>query len=645
MRQATWMKPPGKSKRLTWAALTSAIMLFAFASMAPAASQNSWALPASNLSVADQNANVPEIAVAPDGTTTAVWQRFYGSNLIIQTATRPPGGSFGAAVNLSATGQNADQPQIAIAPDGTATAVWTRFDGANYVVQAVTRPPGGTFGATVDLSAAGENASRPRIAIAPDGATTVVWIRYNGVNYVVQAATRPPGGSFGAVVELSAAGAVPQVAIAPDGATTVVWIRYNGVNNVVQAVTRPPGGTFGAAVDLSAAGGSADQPQIAIAPDGTATAVWYRSDGSNNIIQAATRPPGGSFGAATDVSAVGQDTSDPQIVVTPDGTATAVWSRYDAVNYIYINQAATRPPGGSFGAAVDLSAAGQDARLPQIAVAPDGTATAVWARSDGADYIIEAATRQPGGSFAAAIGLSAAGQTAYDPQIAIAADGTATTVWSRSNGTKNVIQSASTGQPSILLQVDRAGSGAGAVSSSPAGISCGADCAEVYPSFTTVTLTATPSPGSTFTGWSGAGCSGIGTCEVTLLEATAVTAEFTADPPPPGPDGTPRLANLKITPKSKSAKPGSKITFKVRVTNTGLVIARNLKVCAKAPKRLVKPIRCARVGSLAAGQSRTVKIVATVKRGAKKGNRARLTFTATATGVSKKTGRASLRVR
>jgi len=41
-------------------------------------------------------------------------------------------------------------------------------------------------------------------------------------------------------------------------------------------------------------------------------------------------------------------------------------------------------------------------------------------------------------------------------------------------------------------------------------------------------LTATPAAGSTFTGWSGGGCSGIGTCTVTLSAATTVAAAFSA---------------------------------------------------------------------------------------------------------------------
>jgi len=77
------------------------------------------------------------------------------------------------------------------------------------------------------------------------------------------------------------------------------------------------------------------------------------------------------------------------------------------------------------------------------------------------------------------------------------------------------------------LTVVRSGSGAGAVSSAPAGITCGTDCTEAYTVGTGVTLTAAASPGSTFTGWSGGGCTGTGTCMVTMNAATNVTATFT----------------------------------------------------------------------------------------------------------------------
>ena len=63
------------------------------------------------------------------------------------------------------------------------------------------------------------------------------------------------------------------------------------------------------------------------------------------------------------------------------------------------------------------------------------------------------------------------------------------------------------------------------MSSSPAGISCGASCSAAFAGGTSVTLTATPASGSTFASWSGA-CSGTGTCSVTLDVDRSVTATF-----------------------------------------------------------------------------------------------------------------------
>ena len=75
------------------------------------------------------------------------------------------------------------------------------------------------------------------------------------------------------------------------------------------------------------------------------------------------------------------------------------------------------------------------------------------------------------------------------------------------------------------LTVSKAGAGSGTVTSTPGGISCGSDCTETYPAGTSVTLAAAPSPGSTFTGWSGA-CTGTNTCTLDMNETTSVTATF-----------------------------------------------------------------------------------------------------------------------
>lgn len=80
--------------------------------------------------------------------------------------------------------------------------------------------------------------------------------------------------------------------------------------------------------------------------------------------------------------------------------------------------------------------------------------------------------------------------------------------------------------PSHRLTVRTAGLGAGSVTSSPAGMFCPSVCVQEYASGRQVTLTATPLRGSVFSGWSGAGCAGTGTCTVTADEAKTVTAIF-----------------------------------------------------------------------------------------------------------------------
>jgi len=76
------------------------------------------------------------------------------------------------------------------------------------------------------------------------------------------------------------------------------------------------------------------------------------------------------------------------------------------------------------------------------------------------------------------------------------------------------------------LTVNKSGTGSGTVTSNPTGINCGSICSYTYAYNTVVTLTAVPTLPSTFGGWSGASCSGTGTCTVTMNVAKTVTATF-----------------------------------------------------------------------------------------------------------------------
>jgi Divergent InlB B-repeat domain len=106
------------------------------------------------------------------------------------------------------------------------------------------------------------------------------------------------------------------------------------------------------------------------------------------------------------------------------------------------------------------------------------------------------------------------------------------------------------------LSVSKTGSGSGTVTSSPAGINCGGDCSQSYATGTEVTLTATPAAGSSFTGWSGGGCSGTGTCVVTLSANQSVSAGFDLIP-----DNTPPETNITGGPTGDTTDSTPTFTF------------------------------------------------------------------------------------
>lgn len=78
------------------------------------------------------------------------------------------------------------------------------------------------------------------------------------------------------------------------------------------------------------------------------------------------------------------------------------------------------------------------------------------------------------------------------------------------------------------LNVTLEGSGAGTVTTDPAGLDCGTTCVADFDRGTMIRVIATPMAGSNFTGFSGA-CTGTADCELTMNMSHAVTATFDGD--------------------------------------------------------------------------------------------------------------------
>jgi hypothetical protein len=201
---------------------------------------------------------------------------------------------FLSPIELSDAGQDAFEQQLAVDQSGNEHHIWTRYDGSNTRIQYRLRDQAGNFDPVQTISAAGRNASQPALDVDDDGNVVAVWTESQGSHVRVAAAARPAGGSFGSVQTVSAAGQNadrPRVSIDSAGKAVAVWVQYATANGQIQVATRPAGGSFGGIQTISDAGQDAFDAQVHSGPitDENAVAIWSRSDGSNLRVQSARR--------------------------------------------------------------------------------------------------------------------------------------------------------------------------------------------------------------------------------------------------------------------------------------------------------------------------------------------------------------------
>lgn len=164
-----------------------------------------------------------------------------------------------------------------------------------------------------------------------------------------------------------------------------------------------------------------------------------------------------------------------------------------------------------------------------------------------------------GDGQAVTLNANAAGGSEFAGWTAVAGDpgtcvGTATPCDVEANGYVE-LEAGFTKMPgaSHEITVLKAGTGSGTVSSAPFGIDCGPVCSHAFEEGLELVLTATPSAGSTFAGWSGSGCSGTGACQLTMSADGTVSATFDTEPAETGGDTSPiTLAQAAPAPSPQS---------------------------------------------------------------------------------------------
>ena len=227
-----------------------------------------------------------QVAALPGGTLVAVWP----SGGAIFSATRAPGAtSFGAAARLSAPGGFARSPQLAFTPDGHAVAVWTQSDGTGRALVSAARPPGGAFGAPVEVlpSSAQVLTVRALGSSAGDVLVTYVAARATAPAGPLQALRLGPDGQRRTAVRtLTPAGERTRDAslAADNSAGYAAWVTA-GTGRHVARVVRIAGSIVGTVRTISGSDGAvAAPPAFAMSPRGRALIAYATTSGRIRLV-------------------------------------------------------------------------------------------------------------------------------------------------------------------------------------------------------------------------------------------------------------------------------------------------------------------------------------------------------------------------
>ena len=283
---------------LAWLTLLFALAgpLASGAEAAPA-----WLSPL-DVSMSGADGSEPQVATDAIGDATVVWERFDGVQQTVQSASRPAGGSWQAPVTLSVDAPTEDSflPQVAMDPAGDAMAVWAHFTtGPGEVVQAAARPAGGAWEAPLTISPEGNEVPHPEVALDARGDALAVWELHTAPANRIEASFRPTGGAWQAPVELSDPthdANIGGISVDPAGDAAVSFVQETGSTEVVEVASRPAGEAWQKPLEVS--GGEASLPSVALDARGDARAIWTVKAGANWIVQSAYQPSGGRLAGA-----------------------------------------------------------------------------------------------------------------------------------------------------------------------------------------------------------------------------------------------------------------------------------------------------------------------------------------------------------
>jgi hypothetical protein len=230
----------------------------------------------------------PQVTVGTSGTATAAWAWQTHGAWTVAASKAHEAAAFGSAVPLKIPGLGKSKPVVGVDGRSAVTAAWS---DRGRVMAAICGASGHCDKARA-LSPAGENAADPHVAVAADGTAVVAWRSREGISAVLRHG-HSRFGSPGRLAKLEDDQEATSLAVAvgAKGDAAAMWMLHTADGERVQAALRHGRrARFAKASALTppVAGAHWSDPQIALDEHGNAVAVWGAMIDGQPSIQGAT---------------------------------------------------------------------------------------------------------------------------------------------------------------------------------------------------------------------------------------------------------------------------------------------------------------------------------------------------------------------
>jgi hypothetical protein len=430
---------------MTWLLLAPLALLLLLLAFAGRAEAGAWG-PSVAVSTVGQESEHPRLGSDAAGDQVAVWERVAATNeWVVEAAVRPAGGSWSAPVEVSAVAQGPRNPTVAVNAAGDAIVVWQQGTPSGTGIMAARGDASGSWGAAETVSV-GFDLGRPMVGIDNGGNAVAAWREELPNTEYGTGVKVLEGGSWGSLQTygpISASYDDRRLAVDPAGDAVLL----NSYEGAIEVVSRSAGGSWGGVETLKSGGGArVHAPQLAISPNGEAVAIWANGGSGNTAIEAARMDVAGIWGTVEEVHAAGS-LQEPSIAIDGVGKATAVWA-----NSVFAGgwafESATQDAGGAWTAAPAL-AVPTNSFEPRIKLMPSGAATVLWWpwRESASHYAVAAAERDASGTWGPELELGDEGEEIYFPVFTTDAAGGVTVAWQSEGSSDKVIRSVALPQP------------------------------------------------------------------------------------------------------------------------------------------------------------------------------------------------------